>query len=668
MWHRAAGVMFVCWLAAACNQLLGIPDVVQGRHVAGRVHGLWDGADGVALRLMADGVDTLLTVSANGEFRFPPQFAPGASYTVTVVTNPVQHTCIVDGGGNGVVGDTDATSVSIACTGPAMTVAFSGPWSWTFDPTEETQTFSGSVVAQDVALTIGGATVTGATINGTPATLGQPTATMALPLGPTSVHVGVTASGGLSKIYELVFQRGTAVIDQISYGKATNTGMNDQLGYSISLSGNTLAVGAFGEASASITDPTDNTAMGAGAVYVFVRTGTTWTQQAYLKASNVETGDSFGEAVSLSGDTLAVGAPSEDSAGIGTSGNPADNTAMGAGAAYVFVRMGTTWTQQAYLKASNTGMGDSFGWSVSLSGDTLAVGAQDEDSAATGVNGDPNDDSAGQAGAVYVFTRRGANWTQEAYLKASNTGMGDSFGRSVSLSGDTLAVGAPDEDSAGSDPSDNAVGQAGAVYVFTRANKIWTQQAYLKAPNARMGAIFGWSVSLSRDTLAISSVNESSAATGVDGNGADTSATGAGAVYVFVRAGTTWTQQAYLKASNTGAGDSFGWSVSLSRDVLAVGAIAEGSAATGIDGNGADNSAVGAGAVYVFDRTGTTWKQRAYLKASNTGMSDNFGFSVALSGDTLAISAATEGGGTTGFNGNQGDNSAPRSGALYVFR
>jgi FG-GAP repeat protein len=672
MWRRAVGVMFVCWLAAACNQLLGIPDVVQGRHVGGRVHGLWDGADGVALRLMADGVDTLLTVSANSEFRFPPQFAPGASYTVTVVSNPVQHTCIVDGGGNGVVGDAETTSVSIACTGPAMTVAFSGPWAWTFDPTEETQTFAGSVIAQDVALTIGGGGVTSATINGTAATLGQPTAAMALPLGPTSVRIGVTASGGLAKTYELVFQRGTAVIDQMTYGKASNTGMNDEFGFSVSLSGNTLAVAAFGESSGSVGvngNQADDSAHGAGAVYVFVRTGAIWTQQAYLKASNTDADDSFGQSISLSGDTLAVGAPSESSATTGVNGNQTDNTAGASGAVYVFIRTGTTWTQQAYLKASNTGTGDFFGHSLSLSGDTLAVGAFGEDSA---ISDNQTDNSAGQAGAVYVFARKSATWTQQAYLKASNTGANDQFGLAVSLSGNTLAVAAPRESGGAvgvdGNQADDSANQAGAVYVFVRTGTTWTQQAYLKASNTSAGDLFGWSVSLSGDTLAVGSVDESSAAVGVNGNQADDSAIGAGAVYVFVRADTTWTQQAYLKASNTGKADGFGWSVALSRDILAVGAIAEGSATTGIDGNQADNSATGAGAIYVFVRTDTTWAQRAYLKASNTGAGDSLGFSVSLSGDTLAIGAATEGGGATGINGNQADNSAARAGAVYVFR
>jgi hypothetical protein len=659
MWQRAIGVMVVCGLGTACNQLLGIPDVTQGRAVGGRVHGLWDGADGVELRLMANGVDTLLTAS-NGDFHFQPQFAPGTSYTVTVVTNPVQHTCIVDGGGNGVVPDADAASVSIACTGPAMTVGFSGPWAWTFDPTEETQTFAGSVVAREVALTISGPRITGATVNGTALPLGQPSATIALPLGPTSAHIGVTASGGLSKTYELMFQRGAAIVEQLTYGKASNTGMNDTFGFSVALSGNTLAVGAAAEASAT-TDPANNGAPGAGAVYVFVRTGTTWTQQAYLKASNVDAGDGFGTSVALSGDTLAVGAPGEDSATT----DPTDNTASNAGAIYVFIRKDGNWSQQSYVKASNIGAGDQFGKSVSLSQDTLVVGAPMEDSADPN---DPNDNFAPDSGAAYVFVRTGVAWNPQGYLKASNHEAGDQFGSSVSVSGDSLAVGAINEAGGTGNPTDNSAPRAGAVYVFTRANRIWTEQAYLKASNASMGYLFGWSVALSQDTLAVGSITESSAATGVNGDQNDHSASGSGAAYVFSRTGTTWTEQAYIKASNTGPGDTFGFSVALSGEILAVSAIAEASSTTGTNGNQADNAAVGAGAVYVYLRTGTTWAQQAYLKASNTGMSDNFGGSIALSQDTLVIASPTEASGSTGFTGNPADNSTPRSGAFYAFR
>ena len=141
---------------------------------------------------------------------------------------------------------------------------------------------------------------------------------------------------------------------------------------------------------------------------------------------------------------------------------------------YVFTRSGTTWTQQAYVKASNTGVTDHFGPSVYLSsdGNTLAVGAADEDSSATGIGGTESDNTATDSGAVYVFTRSGTTWTQQAYVKASNSAGGDGFGGSVSLSsdGNTLAVGSWLEDSSatgsGGDQTNNAVSASGAVYLY----------------------------------------------------------------------------------------------------------------------------------------------------------------------------------------------------------
>ena len=223
------------------------------------------------------------------------------------------------------------------------------------------------------------------------------------------------------------------LLAQRAYLKASRTGANDRFGMAVALSadGTTLAVGAPFED----TSETDS-----GAVYVFVRAGATWTQEAYLKASSPDADDQFGVRVALSADgsTLAVAAQFEDSAAAGVGGNQADNAATDSGAAYVFARADATWTQQAYVKASSTDADDQFGASVALSADgsTLAVGAVLEDSAATGVDGDDADNSAGNSGAVYVFARTGtgATWTPQAYVKASNTDSYDQFGASVALS------------------------------------------------------------------------------------------------------------------------------------------------------------------------------------------------------------------------------------------
>jgi hypothetical protein len=402
----------------------------------------------------------------------------------------------------------------------------------------------------------------------------------------------------------------------------------------------------------------------------------------YLKASSPGAGDFFGVGIALSndGNTMAIGAIGENS------------LVPNSGAAYVFTRSAGIWSQQALLKASNPGTGDDFGVSIALSGDgnTLAVGAYQEDSNATGINGDQLDNSAPGSGAAYVFTRDNAgNWTQQAYIKSSNseTGVvfdptdvadtGDVFGVSVTLSndGNTLAVGAYREDSnatgVNGDQTNNGTPNAGAVYVFTRSVATWSQQAYIKASNPDAGDRFGSWIGMSGDgaTLAVGARFEDG--NGIGGNQTDNSAVDSGAVYVFTQSAGVWSQQAYLKASNTGAGDLFGAMVTLSNDgnTLAVGARQEASNATGINGNQANNSAPNAGAVYVFTRSGGVWSQEVYLKASNNEAGDWFGVRVALSsdGNILAVGASNEGSNAIGINGNPADNSAPNAGAAYIF-
>ncbi len=449
---------------------------------------------------------------------------------------------------------------------------------------------------------------------------------------------------------------------QRAYAKPSNTGVDDWFGISVAVSGDTVVVGAPGEDSNAIGvngNRANNSASASGAAYVFVRSSATWTQQAYLKASNTGESHRFGRSVAVSGDTVVVGAHRED--GI----------ALNSGAAYVFVRSGSTWTQQAYLKASNTGAGDEFGFSVAVSGDTVVVGAPNEDSNTTGVNGNGANNSASASGAAYVFVRSSATWTQQAYLKASNTGGDDQFGSSVAVSGDTVVVGAPVENSnatgVNGNGANNSASASGAAYVFVRSGSAWVQQAYLKASNTEAGDQFGFSVAVSGDTVVVGADLEDSNAIGVNGDGANDSAFNAGAAYVFLRSGTTWTQQAYLKASNTGGVDQFGSSVAVSGDTVVVGAKLENSIATGVDGNRADDSAFNAGAAYVFVRSGSTWTQRAYLKASNTEAGDEFGYSVAVSGDTVVVGADFEDSNAIGVNGNGSNNSAGNAGAAYVF-
>lgn len=251
-----------------------------------------------------------------------------------------------------------------------------------------------------------------------------------------------------------------------------------RLRVSISEDGNTLAASALGESSAAsgVGGNQSDNSLDSGAAYVFTRTGFTWAPQAYLKASNPGSQDAFGIGLALSGDgnTLAVGATLEDSNSIGIDGLQGDNSASASGAVYVFARNGVVWAQQAYIKAGNTESFDSFGFALDLSADgsRLFVGAYGEDSAAIGFSGAQLDNSVSDSGAAYLFRRNGPNWLQDGYLKSSNTGFGDAFGRAISISsnGLTLAVGADSERSSatgvGGDQQDNSAVDSGAVYLY----------------------------------------------------------------------------------------------------------------------------------------------------------------------------------------------------------
>lgn len=466
------------------------------------------------------------------------------------------------------------------------------------------------------------------------------------------------------------------------YLEASNQDAEDFFGSSVAVDGDTLVVGAPGESSDG-TGSTDNSASDAGAAYVFTRTGTPakWNQQAYLKASNAEANDLFGTSVAISGDSIVVGAINEDSSAVGINGNELDNSSNDSGAAYVFVRIGTDWSQQAYLKPSNTGAMDSFGAAVGISGDTILIGSPHEDSAATGIGGNQSDNTASNSGATYVFTRTGTNWSQEEYLKASNTDAGDLFGSAVGVADNTAIVGSPDEDSIAvginGNESDGSAMESGAAYIYVRSGTNWSQQAYVKASNSNAGDHFGSSVATVSNTAAVGAPHERSNAVGVDGDEANNDAVSSGAAYVFERSGTTWSQAAYLKASNTEGLDFFGSSVALAEGLslvyAVVGAPGEDSQATGVNGTPTGNSVdyPQSGAAYLFEGADvpmmpTSWTHQAYIKASRAtflsepppaNADDEFGAYVSASGTTIVVGAA----------GQNASTSQVDTGATYVF-
>jgi trimeric autotransporter adhesin len=611
-----------------------------------------------------------LTVSANGSFAFAGTVVAGSSYSITVAAQPELQSCTVANGSG--TAAANVTNIAINCTDatpPALSLALQAikalRFSWTAVP--------GVTRYKLLEDATGGSgfTQAGADI--------EPSATSLDRIVPLYLRVNaryiVQACAASRCIDSNTMTVSGSLAPAVGYFKSSNIRPQDRFGMSVALSadGATLAVGAPLE---------DSNAESTGSVYVFARdgAGSAWRQQAQIKASNPERSDLFGFGVALdaSGSTLAIGAPG------------AAGAVPASGVVYIFERSKGTngdWTQQALVEASNAESGDAFGWALALSdGGRLAVGAPGEDGVGNLVL---------RSGAAYVFVREGAGqgfgWRQEAYLKATNAGDGDEFGLSVALSRDgaTLAVAAPFEDSNDrgvSDPSSSneLATDSGAVYVFAPITQaaLWAQQAYIKASNASAGDVFGAAVALSADgsTLAAGASHEDSAATGVGGNQGDDTARDAGAAYVFVRTRTrvddVWTQQSYVKASDTIApgapgGDQFGISLALSADgsILAVGGPGEDSSAIGIGGDDGDISAEESGAAYVFERSGADWAQRAFVKPSNTRPGYVFGWPVALSGDgaTLAAGASHEPGSAPGVNGDQDSPPIEDAGAVYLY-
>lgn len=400
--------------------------------------------------------------------------------------------------------------------------------------------------------------------------------------------------------------------------KASNTAPDSYFGRAVAVSGYTLAVGAPREDN-SATGVNGNQALGtatnSGAVYVYVRDlldPSSWRLEAYIKAPNAEAGDGFGSAVALSGDTLIVGAPQERSNGS----SQTDNSAASAGAAYVYQRVSNSWVFQAYLKAANAQASDLFGQSVAIDGNTAVVGAYGEDGGSGGVNGNSNDESQSASGAAYVFVRKGAVWSQQAYLKAATPIAGDSLGLSVGISGNTIVAGAYQDDASGSD--------SGAAYVFVRTGSTWIQQAKLKAAVPDALDYFGWSVSIYGDSIAVGARGEDSATSAINGNQNDDSLSAAGAAYIFTRTGTTWAQESYLKATSPIMDGHFGSAVSIWGDKVLVGAPAD---------------PAGTGNAEWYLRRGGLWAWQKTITHVDPNAGDALGNAVALGENWLLVGA-----------------------------
>ena len=260
-----------------------------------------------------------------------------------------------------------------------------------------------------------------------------------------------------------VFVRNAGAWSEQQKLTASDAAFQDDFGRSVAISGDTIVVGANGD------DGDGDLVNDSGSAYVFVRSGSTWTEQQKLTASDGAEWDCFGYSAGISGDTAVVGA------------YPLYGSSTSSDSAYVFVRSGSTWTEQQKLTASDRAAGDAFGMSVAISGDTIAVGA----------NGD--DDMGSASGSAYVFARSGSTWTEQPKLNASDGSEYDHFGYSVAIDGDTLVVGADQDDDNGT--------YSGSAYVLVRSGGVWSEDAKLLASDGATGDHFGNSVAISGDTI-----------------------------------------------------------------------------------------------------------------------------------------------------------------------
>ena len=333
-----------------------------------------------------------------------------------------------------------------------------------------------------------------------------------------------------------------------------------------------------------------------------------WTQQAKINAVDTEMFDRFGASVDIDSNTVVVGAFQED-ADLGSGALP------DAGSAYIFILSGNTWVQQVKLNASDAGSNDYFGWSVAISGDTVVIGAWQDDP-------DLGAGELGNAGSVYVFVRTGSSWSQQAKLNATDAESEDMFGYSIAIDGDTIVVGAKGEDP---DLGDGELEYAGSAYVFTRSNGIWSQQAKLNATDAEASDVFGFSVAIDGNTIVVAAPWEyPDLGAGLILNG--------GSVYVFFRSAGNWIQQEKLNALDTWDNAQFGFSVGIDGDTIISGAR--------FDAPDLGSGPIwGAGSAYIFKRSGSNWIQQAKLNANDAQEYDRFGWSVAIDGD-LAIAGA----------------------------
>lgn len=424
--------------------------------------------------------------------------------------------------------------------------------------------------------------------------------------------------------------------------KANNVDASDEFGFSVAVDGDLMVVGAPGEASRSSNglNSADNSMPGAGAIYIFRRVDGAWQFEDYYTSYRPQAGAHFGASVAVSNNVIVVGVPDWN-----------EQTGY-AELVYESESSPGSWLPGASLRARFDGTreadpGDRFGATVAIHNGIVAVGAPGEDSAATGVDGDRENDSLMDSGAVYMFhTSTGQSGGYLDYIKAMAPDAGDGFGSTVAIHNNVVAIGVPGDDSGNNNYNDNSVPNSGAVYIYSRRQGFaFVYEAFLKPSSLGSGYDFSGALAIYGDRLAVGAP----------------ATPGGGRVHLFERATTNWMPLAAVVSSNIDVGDRFGCSISLAGDTMLVGALGESSL-----GGESDNSGNEVGAAYLFSIEGAMVTQSAYIQSTNRDSNDRFGTSIDHDGTTVVIGAPGEDTSGSGVNPPV-DNNTESSGAAYVF-
>jgi hypothetical protein len=421
--------------------------------------------------------------------------------------------------------------------------------------------------------------------------------------------------------------------NQIIKTVASDRGSDDNFGYSVDISGDYAIVSARFEDEDEVGG---NTLIDPGAAYIFKNNGGTWSEIQKIVASDRTSVDYFGISVAISGDYAIVGASSEDQDANG------GNTVNNAGAAYIFKNNAGTWSEVQKIVSSYRGTSYLFGGSVDISGDYAIVGSFGDKQDSTGLNILDN------AGAAYIFKNDAGTWIEVKKLVNLDRETGDNYGISVGISGDYAIVSAryEDEDANGG----NTINGAGSAYIYKNNTGIWSHVQKIVASDRESGDLFGTSLDISGDYAIVGVELDEHDLTG--GNMLER----AGSAYIFKNNAGTWSEVQKIVASDRDDFDFFGKSVAISADYAIVGANGEDQ-----DANGG-NTQSSAGSAYVFENIAGTWSEVQKIVTSDRAVLDNFGTSVAISGDYAILSAPFE------EQDANGGNTISEAGSAYIFK